>query len=140
DARVYEAVTVERFFQAFCDVLRHGLGERVAPAIAPAASPVAEVAPLHRLIEAHAAKHPERVAVVQDGQVTSRGTLERWAAQLAGALEPLGLDPRRPIALLMDAGAEQVAGMLAALKTGGSFTAIKLLSLRGPIERVLEAA
>src|SRR6185295_15229367 len=94
---------------------------------------------LHRLIEAHAAKHPERAAVVQEGRRTTYGTLERWAAQLAEALKPLSLDPRRPIALLMDAGAEQVAGMLAVLKAGHSFEAIKLLSIRGSIDQALEA-
>lgn len=154
NGRLFDASTVQRFFEAFSGILRQGIGEmgtRIAelrpdygsssPVSTPDAAGVVEVEGgcIHRLIEARASEHPEGVAVVQGDRVTTYEALARHAARLAETLAGLGLDARRPIVLLMDAGTEMIVGMLAALKIGAAFAPIKLLSTRGSIARVLAA-
>lgn len=154
DPRLYEVVTLQGFFRSFNAILRQGLGKmatRIAdlraesgeasagPGAPSAASVETDGALLHRLFEAQAAKHQERVAVVQGQRTTTYETLDRHARQLAQTLAALGLEVRRPVVLLMDAGPEMLASMLAVLKLGGAFVPVKLLSTRGPLTRILEA-
>ncbi|HWO18851.1 MAG TPA: AMP-binding protein [Kofleriaceae bacterium] len=165
DGRLYEATTIRSFLDAFGGILRRGLGglgERgdlgdlatpisdLRPASTATAATAeagaedgaedgAEAAHLHRLIEARAAEHPGRVAVVQRDRAITYEALVRDAARLAETLAELALDVRRPIVILMDAGAEMIAGMLAAMKIGAAFAPIKLLATKGPLPRILDA-
>ncbi len=152
DRRLHEAPVIQSFSRSFSGILRQGLaqmGSRIedlrpahggADGAPPAAGIVdSEGAQLHRLIEAQVAKHRERAAVVHDGRVTTYETLNGHADDLAKTLAALALDVRKPIVLLMDAGAEMIVSMLAVLKLGAAFVPIKLLSTRGPVTRILEA-
>lgn len=160
DERLYEASTIRGFFGAVTGILRHGLEDmatRIAdlmpdhgdasaggPGSAPGAPgdedlPRADAVWIHRLIEVHAANHPDRAAVVQSGRVTTYRALDRHASRLAEVLAGLGLDVRRPVVLLMDAGTEMVASMLGVLKIGAAFAPLKLLSSTAPLTRIVQA-
>lgn len=150
DARVHEESTILRFFEFFDGLLQQCLSApatRIAD-LGSASPPESEGADLqdlrlHRLIEMHAAKHPEHVAVVERGEhgrATTYGTLNDDAERLAGMLTGLPLDVRKPVVILVDAGTEMIVSMLAVLKTGAAFTTRKLLSTGGgPVDGVLDA-
>lgn len=147
DARVHDESTILRFFEFFSGLLRQCLGApatRIAD-LGSALPPAAEGEDprdlrLHRLIEMHAAKHPESVAVIEHGRATTYGTLNADAERLAGTLTGLKLDVRKPVVILMDAGTEMIVSMLAVLKTGAAFTTRKLLSAGGgPVSGLLDA-
>lgn len=167
DRRLYRESTVLHFFESFGAILRQGLS-RMATRIADlspqlvvfqsgdGASDSAQVLAtsnipavvgedvdledvrVHRLIEAEAAKHSESVAVVEGDRVTTYRTLNQHAERLAETLIELRLDLRKPVVILMDAGAEMVVSMLAAMKLGAAFAPVKLLSIKAPVPEILK--
>jgi natural product biosynthesis luciferase-like monooxygenase protein/amino acid adenylation domain-containing protein/non-ribosomal peptide synthase protein (TIGR01720 family) len=83
--------------------------------------PVAGEAVLHRLFEAQAARTPDAVAVVAEGERLSYAELEGRANQLAHHLRTLGVGPEVRVGVCSERSVELVVGMLGVLKAGGAF-------------------
>ena len=75
---------------------------------------------VHQLVEARAAAHPERVAVVCGETVLSYGELDERADALARRLGGLGFD-RPAVGLLLPRSVDFVVAALAVLKAGGHY-------------------
>ncbi len=76
---------------------------------------------LHELFEAQAARTPEKVAVVCEGQACTYAQLNQRAEQLARRLRTLGVGPEVLVALYADRSLDAVVGLLGILKAGGAY-------------------
>jgi amino acid adenylation domain-containing protein len=76
---------------------------------------------LHELFAAQAARTPEAVALVFEGEVTPYGALARQAGQLAAALREAGVAPGDPVAVCAERSSRLLAGLLGVLEAGGAF-------------------
>ncbi|WP_141588881.1 non-ribosomal peptide synthetase/type I polyketide synthase [Myxococcus sp. AB056] len=83
--------------------------------------PFAADATLHGLFEAQAARTPDAVAVVAEGQQLTYAELEEQANQLAHHLRTLGVGPEVRVGLCVERSVELVVGLLGVLKAGGAF-------------------
>jgi len=79
---------------------------------------------LHELFEEQARRAPERLAVVAAGARMTYGELDRLADRLARRLRGAGARPNRLVAVVMEKGWEQVAAVLAILKSGAAYLPI----------------
>ncbi len=84
------------------------------------AVPVTE-APVHRLFEEQAARRPDAVAVVLDGERLTYAELNRLANRLARRLRALGVGPETLVGVYAESAPETVAGLLGVLKAGGAY-------------------
>ncbi|MEB6592693.1 condensation domain-containing protein, partial [Pseudomonas asiatica] len=75
--------------------------------------------PLHRLIEAQAARAPQAPALVCEGEQLSYAELNRRANRIAHALIARGVGPDVLVGLAAPRSLEMVVGLLAILKAGG---------------------
>jgi amino acid adenylation domain-containing protein len=76
---------------------------------------------LHGLVEAQAARTPERAALEFAGETTTYAALDRRATVLAAELAARGVGPESRVALCLERGPEMVAALLAVLKAGGAY-------------------
>jgi len=76
---------------------------------------------LHQLFEGQAARTPEAVAVVFEGEQLTYGELNRRANQLAHHLQSLGVGPDVPVGVYMERSLEMLIGLLGILKAGGAY-------------------
>jgi amino acid adenylation domain-containing protein/FkbM family methyltransferase len=76
---------------------------------------------LHALIEAQAARTPDRVAVCFEQQTLSYGELNRRANQLARYLRELGVGQDVLVGIYMERSTAMVVCLLAILKAGGAY-------------------
>ena len=76
---------------------------------------------LHQLVEAQAARTPEAVAVVFEGQPLTFDGLNRKANQLARYLARYGVGPDTPVGMCLERSVELVVSLLAILKAGGAY-------------------
>jgi amino acid adenylation domain-containing protein/thioester reductase-like protein len=76
---------------------------------------------LHERIAAQAARIPEAVALVLDGETLSYAELNRRADRLAQRLLALGLGPDRVAGICAERSLELVIGLLGILKAGGAY-------------------
>ncbi|HEX2091995.1 MAG TPA: amino acid adenylation domain-containing protein, partial [Longimicrobiaceae bacterium] len=74
---------------------------------------------VHELFEIQAARSPEAVALVLDGESLSYGELDRRANRLARHLRTRGAGVEAHVALSLERSFEMVVGVLAILKAGG---------------------
>ncbi|WP_244425490.1 condensation domain-containing protein, partial [Bradyrhizobium sp. STM 3843] len=88
---------------------------------------------LHELFAEHAARRPDAVAVVLEGQELCYGELDRRANQLAHHLQRLGVGPDVIVGLCMERSLDMVIGVLGILKAGGAYLP---LDPRYPTERL----
>ncbi|TDN42358.1 non-ribosomal peptide synthetase, partial [Azoarcus indigens] len=84
-------------------------------------APPASAAPIHRLIEAQAAAHPDAVAVIFGEAQLSYGELNQRANQLAHHLTGRGVGPEVKVGIAVERSLEMVVGLLAILKAGGAY-------------------
>ncbi|WP_267273291.1 non-ribosomal peptide synthase/polyketide synthase [Pseudomonas putida] len=77
--------------------------------------------PLHRLIEAQAARAPQAPALVCEGEQLSYAELNRRANRIAHALIARGVGPDVLVGLAAPRSLEMVVGLLAILKAGGAY-------------------
>ncbi|MCO7059208.1 amino acid adenylation domain-containing protein, partial [Pseudomonas juntendi] len=89
--------------------------------------------PLHRLIEAQAARAPQAPALVCEGEQLSYAELNRRANQVAHALIARGVGPDVLVGLAAPRSLEMVVGLLAILKAGGAYVP---LDPAYPLERL----
>ncbi|MER5975222.1 amino acid adenylation domain-containing protein [Streptomyces sp. NPDC001857] len=75
---------------------------------------------LHELFEEQAARTPDAVAVVCDGEEVTYRALDAWADELAGRLRPL-TDPGQPVGVRVRRSPAMVAALLGVLKAGGCY-------------------
>ena len=77
--------------------------------------------PVHRLIEAQAARTPEAPAVIFGPSTLTYADLDARANRLARHLKGLGVGPGVLAGLCVERSAEMVVGALAILKAGGAY-------------------
>jgi amino acid adenylation domain-containing protein len=87
------------------------------------AGPASPDATLHAAFAAQAARDPEAVAVICDGEALSYGDLNRRANRLAHRLLALGVQGEL-VALAAERGLDLVAGLLGILKAGCAYVPI----------------
>jgi non-ribosomal peptide synthetase component F len=88
---------------------------------------------MHELVEAQAARTPERIAVVHGERELTYRELNARANCLAHYLRALGVKPDCRVALCVERGLEMVVGLLAVLKAGGAYVP---LDPAYPVERL----
>ncbi|HEU4556306.1 MAG TPA: amino acid adenylation domain-containing protein, partial [Longimicrobium sp.] len=76
---------------------------------------------IHELFEARAAREPDAVAVVFEGERVTYAELNAWANRLAHHLRALGVGPDARVGVCVERGPRMVAGLLAILKAGGAY-------------------
>ena len=81
-------------------------------------------APVHRLIEAQAARAPDAVALVFGRRSLAYGELNAKANALAHHLIGLGVKPDMPVGIAVERSVEMVVGLLAIMKAGGAYVPI----------------
>ncbi|WP_105979332.1 lichenysin non-ribosomal peptide synthetase LicA [Bacillus paralicheniformis] len=79
---------------------------------------------LHGLFEQKAADHPEKTAVVYEGQKLSYRELNEQSNRLARALRRRGIGPDAPAAIVMERSERIITAMLGVLKAGGAYVPI----------------
>ncbi|WP_410586699.1 amino acid adenylation domain-containing protein [Amycolatopsis sp. lyj-23] len=87
----------------------------------PPVSPAPGHRPVHRLVEDHAERTPDAVAVVAGDRQLTYGALNARANRLARVLRRHGVGPEARVGLLLDRSPELLVGMLAVLKAGGAY-------------------
>ena len=76
---------------------------------------------IHELIEAHAARTPEAVALIYDDEQLTYAELNQRANALAHYLRGLGVGPEMPVGICLDRSPEAIISILAVLKAGGAY-------------------
>ncbi|GAB7263189.1 hypothetical protein DaDZ19_48610 [Dickeya ananatis] len=76
---------------------------------------------IHQLFEQQAARQPDAVAVVFDGESLRYGELNRRANQLAHWLIEIGVRPDQRVAIALERSIDLVMALLATLKAGGAY-------------------
>ena len=75
----------------------------------------------HHLFEEHAAKTPDKIAIVCDDRQITYGELNSQANQLARHLQSLGVEPETLCGICVDRSIEMAISILAVFKAGGSY-------------------
>jgi amino acid adenylation domain-containing protein len=88
---------------------------------------------VHELVAREASRHPERMAVVCEGEGISYGELNRRANQLGRYLRRKGVGPEVLVGIAMERSVEMVVGILGILKAGGAYVP---LDVEYPKERL----
>ncbi|MDY7229482.1 non-ribosomal peptide synthetase [Hyalangium rubrum] len=76
---------------------------------------------LHHLVEAHAARTPDTIAVADPDRRLTYAELNRKANQLAHHLRSLGTGPEQIIGIFLERSVEVAVAVLAVLKAGGAY-------------------
>ncbi|HLN60581.1 MAG TPA: amino acid adenylation domain-containing protein, partial [Symbiobacteriaceae bacterium] len=79
---------------------------------------------LHHLVAEHAARMPEKPAVICGETTLTYAELHRRAGALGARLQALGVGPDVLVALCLDRSAEAVVAMLGVLRAGGAFVPV----------------
>jgi amino acid adenylation domain-containing protein len=85
------------------------------------ASAAAQAVCLHTLFEAQAARTPDAVAVVFQGQRRSYGELDRGSESLAQRLRELGVGADIRVGVCLERSTELVVSLLGVLRAGGAY-------------------
>lgn len=134
---VLDRETVERMAAAFTEVIRHAVArpeQRVGDIpllaaaereriVAASKGPAAEIAdlPVHALVEAQAARTPERIAVRAGASALTYAELEARAGAVAWALHARGAGPGQRVGVCLNRSCDTVATLLGVLKTGAAY-------------------
>jgi non-ribosomal peptide synthetase component F len=88
---------------------------------------------VHELFEAQAARTPDAVAVVFEGERVTYAELNARANRLAHHLRALGVGPDGRVGICVERSVEMVVGLLGILKAGGAYVP---LDASYPVERL----
>jgi amino acid adenylation domain-containing protein len=77
--------------------------------------------PVHRLVEAHAARWPDRLALADAAESLTYGELNARANRLARRLSALGVGPETTVAVCLERSAALAVAQLAVLKAGAAY-------------------
>jgi amino acid adenylation domain-containing protein len=80
-----------------------------------------EKTPVHLVIEQHAVRSPDAVAVIVDGTRLTYAELQARADMLAGALLSLGIGPEASVGMLLERSPGMIVTLLAILRSGGVY-------------------
>lgn len=81
---------------------------------------------IHELFEAQAARTPEAVAAIFEGEQLTYQELEQQANQLAHHLKSLGVQPGKHVAVYMHRSLEMIPALLGILKAGGAYVPLEI--------------
>ncbi|MEP6741508.1 MAG: amino acid adenylation domain-containing protein, partial [bacterium] len=76
---------------------------------------------IQQLFEAHAAKHPNQIALIFGEERLTYAELNRRTNQLAHRLRRLGVGPEIPVGVCLDRSARMIVALLGILKAGGAY-------------------
>jgi len=79
---------------------------------------------IHELFEEQAARMPDQMAVVYEGQQLSYGELNERANRLARTLQAEGVEPDQLVGIMVERSLEMIVGILGILKAGGAYVPI----------------
>ena len=85
------------------------------------ARPVARLRPVHRWIEAQAARSPDAIAVTDPGDSLTFAALDVRANRLGRRLRELGVGPEVLVGISLPRSTDMVVAILAILKAGGAY-------------------
>ncbi|HEX7180735.1 MAG TPA: amino acid adenylation domain-containing protein [Thermoanaerobaculia bacterium] len=91
---------------------------------------------LHELFEAQAARNPEAVALLFEGQSITYGELRGQAERLARHLRRLGVGPESRVGLCCERSPEALASMLGVLMAGGAYVPLDPEAPRERLEAI----
>ena len=95
---------------------------------------------VHELVARRSERHPERVAVVCEGEGISYGELNRRANQLGRYLRRKGVGPEVLVGIAMERSVEMVVGVLGILKAGGAYVPMDVEYPKERLRYMLEDA
>lgn len=93
---------------------------------------------VHSLFELQAARIPDAIALVHQGQSLSYGELNRRANQLAHYLRRLGVGPDMLVAICAERSLEIVVGLLGILKAGAAYVPLDPASPQQRLSSMLD--
>ncbi|GAQ51163.1 non-ribosomal peptide synthetase [Streptomyces acidiscabies] len=118
--------------------LRRRVALRTTPVREP--SGVARAGSLTEAFAAAVQAYGDRVAVRCGRQSLTYRQLDERAAELAGALQALGVDPARPVGILLERSADMVAAALAVLRVGCCYVPLDPATPRARLDVILQDA
>ena len=95
---------------------------------------------VHELVAREASRHPERVAVVCEGEGITYGELNRRANQLGRYLRRKGVGPEVLVGIALERSVEMVVGVLGILKAGGAYVPMDVEYPKERLRYMLEDA
>lgn len=93
---------------------------------------------IHQLLAAQAARHPERVAVIDRDRSVTYGALAAQSQRVADALRARGVGPGTPVGLWMEKSAAAVAALYGILGAGGAYVPLDPQAPPGRASRIVE--
>jgi amino acid adenylation domain-containing protein len=90
------------------------------------------------LFQQEAALHPQRPALICDGQILSYGELNARANRLANYLLELGVSSGAPVAISAERSFEMIVGLLGIQKAGGAYVPLDPTYPRERLAQVLQ--
>jgi amino acid adenylation domain-containing protein len=136
---LFDAATATRLAAHFAQLLRSAVERPDAPLAAlemmdgaerarvlalGRAEPRHPDAPVHRIVEAWAARAPGATALRWDGGAMTYGELNARANRIARRLQRIGVPPEGRVAVAMERSPELVVTLLAVLKAGAAYVPI----------------
>jgi amino acid adenylation domain-containing protein/non-ribosomal peptide synthase protein (TIGR01720 family) len=149
---LFDRQTVEALVRRLGIVLEQGLAdveravgridvrlpeELPAPIIASAPVAPDRARCLHEVFQEHAARTPDRPAVVFGDMTLSYGELDAQADRLARRLASFGARPETSVALVLPRSPELIVAILAVLKTGAAYVPIDPAYPEGRIDSII---
>ncbi|WP_406293652.1 amino acid adenylation domain-containing protein [Embleya sp. NBC_00888] len=121
------------------DILERAEHDRLLTEFNDTAMPTPDVT-IHGLVEAQAARTPDEVAVIAEGESLTYREVNARADRLARELAGRGVGPESVVAVSLPRSADLVVGLLAVLKAGGAYLPVDPKYPSHRLQAILEAA
>jgi amino acid adenylation domain-containing protein len=93
---------------------------------------------VYQLFEAQAEQNPDAIAISFEGEQITYEQLNAESNKLAHGLISLGVEPNRPIAILLNNGLQQIVSLLAVLKIGCPIVCLDINYPQDRLKQILE--